>query len=799
MNDHQRKQIEEALADLPPKEAQETLRAIMVGEVDALVVESSSGPAVYTLKDANHPYRVIIERMSEGAVVLGCDGTILYCNRSFAAFVGADKSTLLGRPMLACVAPEHHRRLSSVLALARSAPAAADLDLVNRQGILPAYLSASPLDIDDWKSCIALVVTDLTLRRRSEYIAAAEEFARSVLDQAAEPIIVRDAEGIVTHASLAAQALCTSSPLGRPFDDAFPISPTEIKEDGHGAEDIGNPQGIAVQMTCREGKIRHFLAREGKLKDARGKVIGRIVTLADITDRKAAEARASQQEIQFRQLSESLPQLVWTCSADGRCDYFSPQWVAYTGAPAEEHYGLGWREWLHPDERPAASAAWRVANEQRITFDVEYRLRRHDGIYRWFRARAVPFLGEGGQILKWFGTCTDFDDLKRASEALQESEARFRLMADSAPVMIWVAGPDRLCVWFNQHWLAFTGRTMHQEMGSGWAEGVHPEDLEGCLRVYENAFERRKPFTMEYRMRRHDGKYRWILDHGVPRLEADERFAGYIGTGIDITEEKRAKEAIQDLNDDLEKRVRLRTQELEHSHDALVKSNVELQRFAYIAAHDLQTPLRSIASFTQLAMMRLKGKLDAETGEFMQRVSENTTRMHTLINDLLTYSKLDSQARPFEATDMGRLCEEATSSMAATIKESGANVTCDELPTLFVDRSQIAQVLTNLIENGIKYNQSEQIEIRVSARRENKEWIFAVSDNGIGIDPRYQAQIFTVFKRLHAYHEYPGSGVGLAICQQVVEHHGGRIGVESAPGKGSVFYFALPAISKEAE
>lgn len=799
MNSHPRKELEEALADLPPEEAQETLRAIMAGEVDALVVEGSEGPAVYTLKDANHPYRVMIERMSEGAVILGHDSTVLYCNCSFADFVGTDKSAILAQPILACVAPEHHRRLSSVLSLARSSPAAAELDLVSRRGVLPVYLSASPIDIDDWKSCIALVITDLTPRRRSEYIAAAEEFARSVLDQAAEPIIVCDAEGIVTHTSLVAQALCTASPLGRPFDEAFPLSPAQSVWDDPDPGGMENSRGIEVQMACRNGKVRHFLARQGKLKDAQGKTIGRIITLADMTDRKAAEAKALQQEVQFRQLSESLPQLVWTCSADGRCDYLSPQWVAYTGIPAEEQYGSAWNKGLHPDDRSATRAAWRIANEQRIPFDVEYRLRRHDGVYRWFRTRAAPLLGEKGEVSKWFGTCTDIDDLKRASQALQESEARFRRMADAAPVMIWVAGPDRLSTWFNQQWLAFTGRTMHQEMGTGWAEGVHPEDVERYRLVYGTAFERREPFTIEYRLRRHDGKYRWILDHGVPRLEADERIAGYIGTSIDITEEKWAKEAMQEVNDDLERRVQLRTQELEQSHQALVRSNVELQRFAYIAAHDLQTPLRSIASFTQLAMMRLKGQLDAETGEFMQRVCENTKRMQILINDLLAYSRLDSQARPFEETDMRRLFDEVCSSLAGTIEQSGAKVIGSEMPTLFVDRTQIAQVLTNLIENGIKYNQSKQIEIQVSARRENDEWIFVIRDNGIGIAPRFQEQIFTVFKRLHAYHEYPGSGVGLAICQRVLERHGGRIWVESAPGEGSVFYFALPIISKEAE
>jgi signal transduction histidine kinase len=189
------------------------------------------------------------------------------------------------------VAPEHHRRLASVLALARSSPAAAEMDLVNRQETIPVYLSASPLAIDDWKSCTALVITDLTLRRRSEYIAAAERFARLVLDQAAEPIIVCDASGIVTHASLAAQSLCTASPLGRPLDQAFPFRPAATSEEDRPCEGIDDSLGIEVQMTCRGSELRYFIARDGQLKDAHGKAIGRIVTLADITDHKETEVK----------------------------------------------------------------------------------------------------------------------------------------------------------------------------------------------------------------------------------------------------------------------------------------------------------------------------------------------------------------------------------------------------------------------------------------------------------------------------------------------------------------------------
>ncbi len=284
--------LQTALATLSDEEAQETLRAITSGEVDALVVEGHCGPSVFTLKDANHPYRTIIEQMSEGAAVCGEDGILLYCNRSLASLLGTARAALLGRPICEFVAPHHHRRATTVLTLARAATATEEMDLVGKLGSVPVSLSASPIDVDEWQSCIAVIVNDLSLRRRSEEVAAAEEFARSILDQASEPIIVCDTNGTVSHASLAAQALCRISPLGRPFAQAFPLC---LASNGDGGRrrsftaDEENARQVEVTMKRRR-QLRHFLASAGPLKNAQGKIIGRVVTLADITERKMNEA-----------------------------------------------------------------------------------------------------------------------------------------------------------------------------------------------------------------------------------------------------------------------------------------------------------------------------------------------------------------------------------------------------------------------------------------------------------------------------------------------------------------------------
>jgi PAS domain S-box-containing protein len=250
--------------------------------------------------------------------------------------------------------------------------------------------------------------------------------------------------------------------------------------------------------------------------------------------------------------------------------------------------------------------------------------------------------------------------------------------------------------------------------------------------------------------------------------------------------------AILQINNDITERRRAE-EELKRHVEELARSNAELEQFAYVASHDLQEPLRMVASYTQLLSRRYRDRLDSTAEEFMDYAVDGARRMQNLINDLLTYSRVGTRGKEFAPTDCGKVLETAIANLQTAIEENGAAVAQDPLPVVMADDSQMLQLFQNLVANAVKFHGAEPPRVHVSARRQAKDWLFAVRDNGIGIDSAHQQRIFTIFQRLHGKAEYPGTGIGLAICKKIVERHGGRIWVESQAGQGATFLFTIPA------
>jgi PAS domain S-box-containing protein len=285
----------------------------------------------------------------------------------------------------------------------------------------------------------------------------------------------------------------------------------------------------------------------------------------------------------------------------------------------------------------------------------------------------------------------------------------------------------------------------------------------------------------EYQQNTKDGNEITILGSISTITDDWNEMIGYLSVSHDFTERKKYEKALEVAHDKLESKV----QELK-------RSNQDLERFAYVSSHDLQEPLRMVILYSQLLDKRYKDKLDNDANEFIEFIVDGAQHMRQLIDDLLAYSRVTNKANKFENVDMEILLKNVIANLSITIEENSVNITHDPLPTIFADPVQMGQIFQNLITNSIKFHGSHPPKVHISAKKGDKEWIFSVKDNGIGIDPKHQNQIFEIFKRLHTKKEYVGSGIGLSIVKKIIIHHGGRVWVESNLGKGSTFYFTIP-------
>ena len=368
------------------------------------------------------------------------------------------------------------------------------------------------------------------------------------------------------------------------------------------------------------------------------------------------------------------------------------------------------------------------------------------------------------------------------AEKLRGSEERFRNLFDNnSSVMMLIDPYSGEIVDANGATAAFYGYSKEQLVGMLISD-INTLPPDKIAEERQRALhEERNYFHFPHRLA--SGELRQVEVHSSP-IQSDGRVLLF-SIVHDITERKLAVEQLRHLNETLEARIEERTRQLQ-------RSNLELEQFAYIASHDLQEPLRMIVGYVQLLEKRLADRLDADTREFMGYAVDGAKRMQTLIDDILAYSRVRTQGQPLAPVDCGAALQEALDRQAVKIAETGAEIDWQSLPVVMADYAQLVQLFQNLIANAIKFCKGCAPRVRVEAVHEARRWRFSVTDNGIGIAPEYRQQLFVIFKRLHTRSEYPGTGIGLAICKRIVERHGGEIGIDSAPEGGAVFWFTLP-------
>jgi len=540
------------------EKAEEALREILSGEGDALFVRGAGGTQLYALKGADQSYRTLIENMGEGALTLTAEGMIVYANRRFAEMLGTPLEKVIGSEIHAWIAPGSRRALLALMRKDARGNRREELVLSAAGGKrVPVYLSVNRLLLDGLPDSLCMVATDLAEQKRNEAILAEERLARAILEQSADAIVICDATGRIIRASRQAQAFFDHALLGQRFERVFPLrQPDGTPLPPVGA--IGTSPGQTVEASLeREGKGIDFLVSVGHLKGAGGELIGSVATLTDITERQRADEALRASETEFRTLAESMPQLVWVARADGWNTYVNQQWMDYTGLTNEESLGDGWNAPFHPDDRQRAWDAWQKAVNASGTYSLECRLRRADGVYRWWLVRGVPLKDASGGILKWFGTGTDIHDLKmaeldvfRANAELRESERRFTDLLDNVELVSVMLDREGRITYCNEYLLQLTGWQDKDVTGRNWVELFVPSELAEDKRGFYAELLLDRPHARHHEseiLTRSGGRRLIHWNNSVLRSGPGD-VIGTASIGEDITEQKRAEVRIRRLN-----------------------------------------------------------------------------------------------------------------------------------------------------------------------------------------------------------------------------------------------------------
>jgi len=362
--------------------------------------------------------------------------------------------------------------------------------------------------------------------------------------------------------------------------------------------------------------------------------------------------------------------------------------------------------------------------------------------------------------------------LRKQQIEITEAKELYLKIFEEFPALIWRSRLDKLCDYFNKTWLDFTGRTMEQEFGNGWAEGVHPDDFDYCLQTYVNAFDKRQSFLMDYRMKNKSGEYRWIRDFGRPFYDLDNTFLGYIGSCYDITENK---------NNELK----------------LIELNATKNKFFSIIAHDLKSPFNSIIGYSELLLEQINGKNYEKTGEIADIILQSSNRAMDLLMNLMAWAQSQSGKMDFNPVsfDIISLINEVTLLLNDTARQKSILIINKLPPNIQVnaDYEMISTVLRNLISNAIKFTQPEG-KITISASDKQNQVIVSVSDTGVGISKERIDNLFTIsdgYSTPGTQNE-KGTGLGLILCKEFVNKNHGKIWVESKAGTGTTLYFSLP-------
>ena len=764
-------------------------------------------------------YRGLLEAAPDAMVVVDQVGEIVLVNVQAEKQFGYRRDELVGQKVKNIIPEGFAERLvsdatrSAADALAQQIGMGIELSGRRKDGSeFPIEMMLSPLESAEG-ILVTAAIRNISARKAAEaHLVQMESRYRGLLEAAPDAMVVVNQSGEILLVNVQAEkkfGYRRDELIGQKVKDIIPEGFAErlIADAARSTADaLAQHMGTGIELSGRrkDGSEFPIEIMLSPLESAEGILV--TAAIRNISARKDAEKHLAQMEGRYRGLLEAAPDAMVVVNQGGEIVLVNVQAEKQFGYPRDELVGQkvkniipeGFAERLISDATRSAADAL----AQQIGMGIELSGRRKDGSEFPIEIMLSPLESAEGILVT--AAIRNIGGRKAAEKHLVQMEGRYRGLLEAAPDAMVVVNQTGEIVLLNvQAEKQFGYRRdelLGQRMKNIIPEGFAERLVADASRSVADALAQQIGMGIELSGRRKDGS-EFPIEIMLSPLESAE---GILVTAAirnisarkkserDNTQLENQATVMRSAHDELELRVSERTKELAFANQILEQSNLELKQFAYIASHDLQSPLRSISGFVQLLKMEYEDKLSEEAVDWIRRTVQSIGQMQTLIRDLLSYSRVDARSVPFTRIPFLDIVNDALTLLESSIRDSGGRVTWDQLPVIMGDRSQLVQLIQNLIGNGLTYRGDKPPHIHLSAERSGKEWVFSVCDNGIGIDPKHYGQIFEIFKRLHDQKDYPGTGIGLAVCRRVVIRHGGRIWVQSEPGHGSTFFFTIP-------
>ncbi|MCX7877804.1 MAG: PAS domain S-box protein [Ignavibacteria bacterium] len=756
------------------------------------------------LREKDKKFKVLIDNVNDIITLLNKDGDIKFSSPSLEKLLGYKENEFLNNNILNYIHPDDRDAFIEKFNLISSKT---DKNILNVQF---RCLTSS----GEWKwhegnlqnlldepliEAIILTQRDITERKKAEEeILLQKSYFQQLFENSPEGIVMLDNEDRVVN-------------VNKGFEKMFQYSLEEIK--GKTLNNFIVPESLQEQASqfslfVVKGEIiqRETVRKRKDGSNVEVSILAYPITLgenqigiygiySDITERKETEKALRNSEERYKAFIKQSTEGIWRfeflepISIDlpheeqlklifrygylAECNDVFAKMYGYDSAT--ELIGTRLSDLLpESDPRNIEFIKSGIASGYKIDNQESYETDRF-GNTRVFINNLVGIL-ENNYLVRVWGTQRDITEAKRAQEELQRTQLKLATLLENLPdVVLYEIGPTYFISENVKDLLGYP-QSMFIENKDFLKSLMHPSDrmvVEEKNKEWEENGSK-GVLNTEFRARRENGEYLWIEDHKI-KLKMNDGSEKIAGVLIDVNEHKRAEAKLKTLA------------------EKLSQSNKELEQFAYVASHDLQEPLRMVSSYIQLLQKRYKGSLDAQADEFINYAVEGVSRMKMLINDLLIYSRVNTREFEFEPVDCNLVLKQTISNLKTAIDESGAIIRVEPLPTVYANSLYMGQLFQNLLSNAIKFRkEGVRPEITVSAKHNQNEWMFSVSDNGIGLEKEFAEKIFVIFQRLHSNSEYPGTGIGLAICKRIAEKFGGHIWVESEKGKGATFHFTVP-------